>query len=75
MLVLTRKLNQSIVINNNIAIKVIEIKDGNIKLGINAPKEIPIFRQEIFEEIQTENKRAAQLPEGFDLKGLLPRRK
>lgn len=59
MLVLTRKSNESIIINGNIEIKVIEIEDGKVKLGIDAPKEIEIHRKEVYEEIQEENKKAA----------------
>jgi len=60
MLALARKLNQSIVIGNNIEITLIEIKGDQIKIGINAPKSVPIYRKEIYEQIQEENKKAEQ---------------
>ena len=60
MLALARKLNQSIVIGNNIEITLLEIKGDKIKVGINAPKSVPIYRKEIYEQIQEENKKAAQ---------------
>ncbi len=60
MLALARKLNQSIVIGNNIEITLLEIKGDQIKVGINAPKSVPIYRKEIYEQIQEENKKAAQ---------------
>ncbi len=60
MLALARKINQSIVIGNDIEITLLEIKGDQIKLGINAPKSIPIYRKEIYDQIQAENKKAAQ---------------
>jgi len=63
MLVLTRKKNESIVIGDNIEISIIEISGDQVRLGIRAPKSVSIHRKEIFEEIQSENKKAA---EGID---------
>lgn len=60
MLALARKINQSIVIGNDIEITLLEIKGDQIKIGINAPKSIPIYRKEIYDQIQAENKKAAQ---------------
>jgi carbon storage regulator len=71
MLVLTRKLNQTIVIQDNIRVKIVEIADGSVKIGIDAPKEILIYREEVFEEIQKENRRAAELPHGLNLNDLI----
>jgi carbon storage regulator len=59
MLVLTRKKNQSIIIADNIEIVVVDIKGDQIKLGVNAPKNISVHRKEVYEEIQRENKLAA----------------
>ena len=69
MLILTRKKDESIVIGDNIEIKVVSIEDGKVKLGINAPKNIDIHRKEIYEEIQKENKAAANV-EGLNLEEL-----
>lgn len=59
MLILTRKANESIIIKDNIEIIVVGIEDGKVKLGIKAPKEIDIYRKEVYETIQNENKQAA----------------
>lgn len=58
MLALTRKVDQGIVINGNIEIKVLDVQDGKVKLGISAPKEVSIHREEIYLEIQEANKAA-----------------
>lgn len=59
MLVLSRKKNESIIINGNIEIKVIELDDGKVRIGIEAPKNIEIHRKEVFDLIASENKAAA----------------
>jgi carbon storage regulator len=51
MLVLSRKKNESIVINNDIIITVVEIRGDKVRLGIVAPKEVPVHRQEVYEAI------------------------
>lgn len=55
MLILTRKKNESIIIDRNIEIKIMEIEDGKIKLGIDAPRNIEIIRKEIYKNIEDEN--------------------
>lgn len=60
MLVLTRKKNETIVINDNIEITVIDINNDQIRIGISAPKEVPIYRKEVYLEIKEENKKAAE---------------
>ena len=59
MLVLTRKKEQSIVINDNIEITILDIQGDQVRVGINAPRSISIHRKEVFLEIQEENKKAA----------------
>ena len=71
MLALTRKVGQSIVIGGGIEITVVEVKGDQVKIAINAPKEIPVHRKEIYEQIQAENREAAHLPEGFKVEELL----
>ncbi len=61
MLVLTRKINQSIMIGDKIEVKILDVKGDQVKLGIEAPKRIPVHRKEIFEEIMRENIRAAEI--------------
>ncbi len=58
MLALSRKKSEALIINNNIEITVLEIKGEQVKLGINAPKEIPIYRKEVYVQIQDANKDA-----------------
>lgn len=60
MLALARKINQSIMIGNDIEVTLLEIKGDQIKIGISAPKNVPIYRKEIFDQIQQENKNAGQ---------------
>lgn len=67
MLVLSRKKGQSIMIGNNIEISIIDIQGEQIRLGINAPRDIPIHRKEVFEEIIQENRQAASTPIGPDV--------
>jgi len=55
MLILTRKLNESVVIGDNIKVTVSDIKNGQIKLGISAPKEVTVNREEVVKEIKGEN--------------------
>lgn len=56
MLILTRKKNESLIINGNIEVRIVALDDGKVKIGIDAPKNIEIHRKEIFEKIQAENK-------------------
>ena len=58
MLVLTRKVNQSIVIGEGIEVVVLEVRGEQVRLGIKAPRDVAVHRKEIFEQIQTENEAA-----------------
>lgn len=62
MLALSRKKGESLIINNNIEITVLEVKGEQIKLGIAAPKEVPIYRKEVYMQIQEANKEAMTEP-------------
>lgn len=59
MLVLTRKIGDRIVIEDNITVTVVDVKGDNIRLAIDAPREIKIYRGEIYDAIVAENKQAA----------------
>ena len=58
MLALSRKVNESIMIGHDIEVTVLEIKGEQVKLGINAPKSVPLYRKEIYVQIQEANKEA-----------------
>ncbi|MFB9327054.1 carbon storage regulator CsrA [Paenibacillus aurantiacus] len=60
MLVLARKKGESIMINGNIEVVVVSVEGDNVKLGIRAPKEIEVYRKEIYLNIQASNKEASQ---------------
>ena len=71
MLALSRKKNEALVINNNIEITVLEIRGEQVKLGISAPKDVPIYRKEVYVQIQEANQEAVSV-EGMEaLKNLL----
>ncbi len=58
MLALSRKKNESIIVNNNIEITILDIRGDQVKIGIAAPKEVPIYRKEVYLQIQAENEAA-----------------
>ena len=61
MLALTRKKGEALVINNNIEITVLEVKGDQVKIGIAAPKEVPVYRKEVYLQIQEANKEAMEI--------------
>lgn len=69
MLILSRKTNQKIVIGEDIEIIIIDVKGDQVKVGIEAPRELKVFRREVYEEIQKENLAAQQVAE----KPILPK--
>lgn len=70
MLVLTRKPGQQIMIGDSIVVNVVEVQGDNVRIAIEAPREIKIFRGEIYKAIMEENKKAAVQAEAIDLKDL-----
>ena len=74
MLILTRKKDESIILSGNIEIKIVDIEDGKIKLGIEAPREVEITRKELYDKVQEENKQARKQNHNLaELKNLLKR--
>lgn len=69
MLVLTRKLGESIRIGDNITVKIVDLDGRHVKLGIEAPKTVAVNREEIYERIQREN-RAASIPKDQGLENI-----
>jgi len=69
MLILTRKLGESIRISDNIIVKIVELDNRHVKLGIDAPRNIAVNREEIYERIQKENE-AASATENDNLKNI-----
>lgn len=59
MLVLSRKKGQTLVIGDNIEITILEVQGDNVRIGIAAPRDVTVFRKEVYEEIQKENRQAA----------------
>lgn len=70
MLALSRKKNEALVLNNNIEITVLEIKGEQVKLGITAPKDVPVYRKEVYVQIQEANKASVDVSGMDALKGL-----
>ena len=64
MLVLTRKVNQSIVIGDDIEVVVLEVRGEQIRLGIKAPRDVVVHRKEIYDQIQVENQAASTVDPG-----------
>ena len=71
MLALSRKKNEAIVINNNIEVTILEVKGDQVKDGITAPKEVPVYRKEVYLQIQAVNKEALDADGLKNLKNLL----
>ena len=71
MLALSRKKNEALVINNNVEITILEIKGEQVKLGISAPWEVPVYRKEVYVQIQDANKEAGDVDGMEALKSLL----
>ena len=71
MLALSRKKNEALVINNNVEVTVLEIKGEQVKLGITAPREVPVYRKEVYVQIQDSNKEAVNMDGMEALKNLL----
>lgn len=61
MLVLSRQRDESIIIGDNVVVTIVDVRGDKVRLGIEAPIEIPVHRQEVYEAIQRENRKAAEI--------------
>ncbi len=75
MLALTRKKGESLVINNNIEVTILEIRGDQVKVGISAPKEVPIYRKEVYLQIQNENKAVVEAGNLEALRNMMGKKK
>lgn len=71
MLALSRKKNEAIIINNNVEVTILEVKGDQVKIGIKAPKEVPVYRKEVYAQIQEANKEAVNVDGMEALRNLL----
>ena len=74
MLALSRKKDEAVIINDDIEITIIEIKGDQVKIGISAPKSVPIYRKEVYMQIQNSNKEAAQSVDIKNIKELFTKK-
>lgn len=70
MLALSRKKDESLIIDNNIEVTILDIRGDQVKIGISAPKEIPIYRKEVYLQIQEANKQAMEAGSAEALKNI-----
>lgn len=61
MLVVTRKTKESLMIGDNIEVVILESRDGSVKIGIEAPKNVKVYRKEIFDEIKSQNSKSLDI--------------
>ncbi len=71
MLALSRKKGEALIINNDVEITVLEVKGEQVKLGINAPKDVAVYRKEVYDQIQEANKAASNVAGVEELADLL----
>ena len=74
MLALSRKKDEAVIINDDIEITIIEIKGDQVKIGISAPKSVPIYRKEVYMQLQNANKEAAQSVDIKNIKELFTKK-
>ena len=71
MLALSRKKNEAIIVNNNIEITILEVKGDQVKIGVTAPRDVPVYRKEVYMQIQEANQEASNAEGMAALKDLL----
>jgi carbon storage regulator len=74
MLILSRKINEKIMIGDDISVSIIDIRGDQVRLGVDAPKNVKVYRREVFDAIKAENKAAAQSAPVFPELGIDARR-
>ena len=75
MLVLTRRIGEVIRIGDDVSICILDIQRGQVRVAIDAPREIPVHREEVYQQVQQENRQAAQTASSADLAALWPKSK
>ena len=60
MLILSRKINEKVMIGDDITVSIIEVRGDQVRIGVDAPKNVKVFRREVFDAIKAENKAAAE---------------
>lgn len=75
MLALSRKKNEAIIINNNVEVTILEVKGDQVKVGITAPKEVPVYRKEVYLQIEEANREAVNVDGMEALRDLLNQQK
>lgn len=75
MLALSRKKNEAIIINNNVEVTILEVKGDQVKVGITAPKEVPVYRKEVYLQIEEANREAVNVDGMEALRNLLNQQK
>ena len=75
MLVLTRKTNEVILIDDDVEITILGVDSGQVKLGINAPKSVKVYRKEVYDRIKEENQAAADASSKSEIKDLVKKLK
>ncbi len=76
MLILSRKINEKIKIGEDITLTILEVRGDQVKVGVEAPKDVKVFRQEVYESIQKENLAAAKTPDDLSsLSNFFPQNK
>lgn len=70
MLILSRKIDEKIKIGDDITLTIIEIRGDQVKIGVEAPKNVKVFRQEVFNAIQSENKAASEISDAAGIAAL-----
>lgn len=71
MLALARKVNESIIINDDVEVTILEIKGDQVKIGIQAPKSVPVYRKELYLQIQEANAEAVKMADPAALSDIL----